>query len=51
MYHTTPNTKANIEIAAAMLVLLSAMIDTRVSAGIALISLISLAFLDYRKKE
>ncbi len=44
----TPKTKANIEIAAAILLIFTAMLDPRISAGLAVIALIALAIYEYR---
>ena len=41
-------TKANLQILAALFVLLTAMIDPRISAGIAVVALIALAISEYR---
>ena len=43
-------TKANIDIAAAVFVLFTAMIDARISAAIAFVALIVLAVVEYRSK-
>ncbi len=43
-------TKANLEILAALFVLFSAMIDPRISVGIAVVALIALAIWEYRTK-
>lgn len=41
-------TKANLEVAVAILLIFTAMLDPRISAGLAVLALISLAIYEYR---